>query len=237
MKKLGIIGGVGPLATAYFMDMLVRMTDADTDQQHPEIIIHSAPSIPDRTAYILGKSDESPLDKVVSIAKGLEAQGVSHIATPCITLHYFHDEISRTLGIPLINAVTVTDEYLCENGIHTAGIMATDGSVKGGVFDRFFQKTKCVYPSSQMQALVMDIIYGCVKSGKAVDMEKFDAVAGELREKGAQCIVLGCTELSVVKRDYNIGAGFIDAMEALALRSLEMCEAPIKPESKSLITK
>lgn len=237
MKKLGIIGGVGPLATAYFMDMLVRMTDADTDQQHPEILIHSAPSIPDRTAYILGKSDESPLDKVVSIAKGLESQGVSHIATPCITLHYFHDEISRMLGIPLVNAVSVTDEHLCENGIHTAGIMATDGSVKGGVFDRFFQNTKCVYPSSQMQALVMDIIYGCVKSGKPVDMEKFDAVAGELREKGAQCIVLGCTELSVIKRDYNIGADFIDAMEALALRSLEMCEAPIKPESKILITK
>ena len=68
-------------------------------------------------------------------------------------------------------------------------------------------------------------------------MEKFDAVACELREKGAQCIVLGCTELSVIKRDYNIGAGFIDAMEALALRSLEMCEAPVKFQSKSLITK
>ncbi len=237
MKTLGIIGGVGPLATAYFLDMLIRMTDAETDQQHPEMIIYNAPSIPDRTAYILGRSEESPLPKVISIAKQLEQQGVSHIATPCITLHRFHDEINRETSIPIINAVAEADEYLASNGIETVGIMATDGSVQGGVFERFFKKTKRVYPSEAMQAYVMDIIYKCVKSGRPVDMDKFRAVADELRRNGAQCIILGCTELSVVKRDCGIGAGFLDAMELLALRSLEMCGAPIKPECFDLITK
>lgn len=236
MKTLGIIGGVGPLATAYFLDMLVRMTDAETDQHHPEMIIYNAPSIPDRTAFILGKSDESPLPKVVSIAKRLEEQGVSHIATPCITLHRFHDEISREINIPLVNAVTAVDEYLAAMGIKKVGIMATDGSVRGGVFERFFSRTERVYPSPEKQAYVMDIIYNCVKSGRAVDMKKFRAVADELFQHGAECIVLGCTELSVVKHDYPIGAGFLDAMELLALRSLEMCGAGVKPEYADLIT-
>lgn len=236
MNTLGIIGGVGPLATAYFLDMLVRMTDAQTDQQHPDMIIYNAPSIPDRTSYILGKSDESPVPRVIEIAKKLEDQGVSHIAAPCVTLHRFHDEISGALSVPLINAVAETDEYLASHGIETAGIMATDGSVRGGVFKKYFKKTKCIYPSKMSQELVMEIIYGSVKSGRPVDMHRFCAIADELRSEGAQCIVLGCTELSIVRRDYDIGAGFLDAMEVLACASLRACGAPVKKEYEELIT-
>ena len=74
--SLGIIGGMGPMATAYFMELLIDMTKADSDKEHLEMIIYNVPAIPDRTAYILGKSPESPLPQLMRIAKNLKEQSV-----------------------------------------------------------------------------------------------------------------------------------------------------------------
>ena len=67
MNRLGIIGGLGPMATAYFMELVTKMTQADTDQEHIDMIIYSRPSIPDRTKYILGESKESPLPAMIEL--------------------------------------------------------------------------------------------------------------------------------------------------------------------------
>ena len=60
MRTLGVIGGLGPMATAFFMQMVIEMTEADRDQEHIEMLIHNCPSIPDRTSYIVGTSQENP---------------------------------------------------------------------------------------------------------------------------------------------------------------------------------
>ena len=88
---LGVIGGLGPLATAYFLELITKMTDAEKDQDHLEIIIHSKPSIPDRTEYILGKSNENPMQDFIAISKSLASAGTQCIAIPCMTAHYFYD--------------------------------------------------------------------------------------------------------------------------------------------------
>ena len=93
--RLGIIGGLGPMATAYFMELLINMTDAKCDQDHLEMIIYNCPSIPDRTAYILGKSNANPVVPIIKIGKKLKEQNVDCISIPCITAHYFHDEIEE----------------------------------------------------------------------------------------------------------------------------------------------
>ena len=89
MKKAGIIGGLGPKAMVYFLQLITEMTDAKTDQEHMELLIHSMPQTPDRTKFILGKSSENPLPFMMESGKELVSRGAEFIAIPCITAHYF----------------------------------------------------------------------------------------------------------------------------------------------------
>ena len=97
MKKLGIIGGLGPMATAYFLQLITQMSDAATDQEHMEIYVISKPSIPDRTDYILGLSDRSPAEEMSAVGAQLKSLGAELLAMPCVTGHYFHQEIEKNV--------------------------------------------------------------------------------------------------------------------------------------------
>lgn len=236
---LGVIGGLGPMATAYFMELVINMTDAQNDQDHLEMIIFNCPSIPDRTEYILGKTNNSPIVPMVDIGKQLHQLGVDYISIPCITAHYFFHELTKQIDVPIINALDETVLHLKENGIETAGIMATDGTITSRLFqDRLTSMgIDYIIPSHKAQRDTMDIIYNDIKAGRPADLEKFHRIATELRDNGAQVIILGCTELSLIKRDYNIGAGFIDVMEVLAKTSIVRCQRSLKKQYKCLITK
>lgn len=239
MKQLGVIGGLGPIATAYFMDLIIQMTDAKTDQEHMQMIIYSSPQIPDRTAYILGKSQESPGPLMIEIGKNLGSQRVDNIAIPCITAHYFHEELQREIGIPIIHLPQVVAKYLAEHSIGKVGIMATDGTVQSKLFQKELEHAglEAVIPSQEKQKYVMDLIYENVKAGLPADMEKFQDVSEELRGNGAEIIILGCTELSLIKRDEEIGSGYLDAMEVLAQEAILRSEAPLKKSFQELISR
>ena len=112
MSVLGIIGGLGPMATAYFLQLITEMTDASCDQEHIEILVHSKPQIPDRTSYILGKNEENPVTEMIRIGKKLSKQGAEVLAIPCITAHFFQREMEDALGVPIINAIEETALYL-----------------------------------------------------------------------------------------------------------------------------
>ncbi|MCR5196786.1 MAG: amino acid racemase [Pseudobutyrivibrio sp.] len=238
MKKLGIIGGLGPMATAYFMRRIIDMTDAKTDQENIEMIVYNCPSIPDRTGYILGKSKESPLPKMVEIANNLERQNIDYIAMPCITAHYFHDQLTDSVYVPISNGIKESAEYLKKEGINRVGIMATDGTAQMHLFDSVFKdyNIECVYPDSESQKLIMSIIYDDVKAGKPASMDNFYSVKKQLMEAGAQIIILGCTELSIVKRDNDIGPNVLDIIDVLAQDCVKKC-AVLRDEYKDLITK
>ena len=100
MNSLGVIGGLGPMATAYLLELITDMTDARTDQEHLDAIIFNRPSVPDRTAYILDHTKPSPVPPMIDIAQKLEALGVCALATPCVTAHSFHDELQSSVHIP-----------------------------------------------------------------------------------------------------------------------------------------
>ena len=89
-KTLGVLGGVGPLATIYFADLVVKMTDAKTDQEHISMVILNHGAIPDRTDYILDHSKPNPLPVMIADAKKLQAAGCDYIVIPCNTAHYFY---------------------------------------------------------------------------------------------------------------------------------------------------
>ena len=86
---LGILGGLGPIATAYFMELLIQMTKAEKDQDHLQMIIYNMPQIPDRTAYILGKSEENPVDEIIRLGKQLAVQGQAVLLFPVLRLITF----------------------------------------------------------------------------------------------------------------------------------------------------
>jgi len=237
-KELGVIGGLGPMATAYYIELVVKMTEAKYDREHVPMIIYNRPAIPDRTEYILGKSKDSPLDAMISIGRSLVSLGAEHIAIPCITAHYFYNELTDNIGVPIINIPGETADYLKANGIEKVGMMATDGTIYGGFFKSELESRgiKVVVPDENGQKKVMSIIYDDIKANRPFDLKNFKSVETELREKGAQIIILGCTELSLIKREGKTGPGFIDAMEVLAARSIELSGATLKKEHKSLIT-
>lgn len=225
MKKLGVIGGLGPMATAYFLQLLVQMTEARTDQEHIEVLLHSKPQIPDRTRFILGQSREDPLPQMVEIGRELAGQGAELIAVPCVTAHYFQKKLEDSIGIPVVDTIWETALSLKAAGVTKAGILATDGTIESGLFQRAFagEGISAMLPDRAGQQAVMQIIYQNVKAGQPVDSAAFWRVAEGLFGQGAQAVLLACTELSLVKRDFGLGEGFLDVMEVLARKAVLIC--------------
>lgn len=237
MALLGVIGGLGPMATAYFMELLTTMTDADKDQEHLKMIVYSAPDIPDRTEYILGKSNDSPLPGFVEAGRALRSMGVRLLAIPCITAHYFHNEIEAEIGVKTLHAINESAELLCAAGVQCVGLMATDGTIQSGLFQKALEEKGIgvILPSFEGQRRVMSLIYDDVKQGRAPNMAAFDQVKDELQNRGAQIILLGCTELSVIKRDHELGEGILDVMEVLASAAITACGKRVRAEYKQLV--
>ena len=225
------------MATAYLLQLIVDMTDAATDQEHLDAIIFNRPTVPDRTAYILDNTKPSPVPPMVDMAQKLESLGVCAIGTPCVTAHSFHEELQRSVHVPFIHMVQETAAYLKAAGCKKAGIMATTGTVRMGLFQTALTENDLEYalPNDEMQQNVMSLIYDNVKAGLPADMEKFRAVSDYLRKEGCDAIILGCTELSIIKRDNDIGSGYLDALEVLALTAILTCGKKVKPEYNSLL--
>lgn len=229
---------MGPLATAYFIELVVRMTDAQCDSDHIPMTVYSKPGIPDRTAYILGRSKESPLEAMIHWGKSLEEQGMDYIAIPCVTAHFFYEEIARTVHVPVIHMIRETVEYLEQNRITSVGLMATDGTIFGGFFQKELESKgiKVALPSVSGQQKMMDIIYKGLKADTPFPMSDFYEVELDLRDKGSQVIVLGCTELSLLMRNHSVGKGFLDATAVLARKSVQLCSSRLKREYDNIIT-
>ncbi len=238
MQKLGVIGGLGPMTTSYFIKMVVEMTDAKTDQEHIEMIIYHCPDIPDRTSYILGTSQEDPVPKMAEAGRELARQKAGLIAIPCVTASCFYHRLREAVPVRIINAPQEICSYVSARGYQCVGLMATTGMVESGLFQQAFQSSGCrlALPSEERQKDLMHVIYENIKANRPVDMERFSAVAKELRQRGAQLLLLGCTELSIIRERHEIGAGYLDAMQLMAKCAVEAC-GRLREEYRELVTK
>ena len=141
-NAVGVLGGVGPLATVYFMEMIIEMTDASKDQEHIDMLVSNHATIPDRTGFILGESSESPMDAMVEDAQMLETAGCSFVVIPCNTAHYFFEDIRNSVQIPVLNIIEETIDYAKKQGsqrkvpreIKKLGILATEGTISSGTY-------------------------------------------------------------------------------------------------------
>ena len=222
---LGILGGLGPMATVYFYELLTSHTKAACDQDHIDIIINSHATTPDRSAFITGRSDEDPLAVMVDDIRRMKTYGADLVAIPCNTAHYFYDKLKASTDLPILNIMEETAACLSSLGVKRAGILATDGTVYSGTYDRFLSAhgIDCIRPSVDDQKTVMRIIYDDIKNGKTPDVDAFLAVSERLRAMGADALILGCTELSLIKKHYRLPPYFIDSLDVLAASTIEAC--------------
>lgn len=226
-KKLGVIGGMGPKATQLFMGMVIDKTDADKDQDHIPMVVLNDTTIPDRTVAILSGDEAEVLGKLVDDAKLLEATGCKAIAIPCNTSHYFIDKVQDEVEIPIINMIKETVKYIFskKKNIRKVAILATDGTINVGVYQKECEilDIESYIPSKEKQAMVMDIIYNQVKRGKIGDYDMFLEIEKELKDAECDGAILACTELSCLREQHNLSDFYIDAMDVLVNKSIEMC--------------
>lgn len=222
---LGILGGLGPMATAYFYELLIQHTKASCDQDHIDIIINSHATTPDRSAFITGRSDDDPLAVMVDDIRRMKTYGADLVAIPCNTAHYFYDKLKASTDLPILNIMEETAAKLSSLGVKRAGILATDGTVYSGTYDRFLSAhgIDCIRPTADDQKTVMRIIYDEIKNGKTPDVDAFSAVSAHLLDAGADALILGCTELSLIKRQYPLPRHYIDSLDVLAASTITAC--------------
>ena len=227
-KTLGILGGLGPMSSVYFYKMITEHTAAKCDQDHIDVVLISGASVPDRTEFITGKSVISPLPAMKTGIHKLCATGADIIAVPCNTAHYFYNEMAKESSVPVLNIIEETVKQAKKAGAKKLGIMATKGTVSAGSY----QHTCAQYgmdfavPSESSTKLLMDIIYGCVKCAKEPDAAKLRYVAGELSDCGCDMLILGCTELSLIRAgEICPDCRFLDSLLVLAKVSIEKCGA------------
>lgn len=225
MRTLGIIGGLGPLATAYFYRRVVELTPAATDQEHIETWIRSCPQIPDRTAFLLGESAADPRPKMIEAGRSLVSCGADVLAIPCITAHAFHKDLEEGIGHPILHAIRELGEVCRKRGIRNLGIMATDGARKSGIYDEILEEAgiTCIWPEEPDQEKVMHMIYDDVKAGRILSETDFRSVGNALSARGAEGIVLGCTELSQATVTMELDPVYIDIIDVLAEACVREC--------------
>ncbi len=234
-QAVGVIGGVGPMATVYYMQRVIEMTKAGCDQEHINMLVFNDCDIPDRTAFITEKSPDNPLPVMVEDAKRLAQAGCEFVVIPCNTAHYFYDELEQAVEIPVVNIVEETIRYAKARvqDLSCVGIMATTGTIVTGTYQKYAERAGLSFavPDENEQDLLMQIIYDGVKAGKPVPRADFDRVANHLRAKGAQCLILGCTELSVLKRDLPINdPDVLDSIDVLASETVRRSGKPFTDE-------
>lgn len=223
---LGVLGGMGPLATIDFLQKLLAATPARTDQEHVPVVTASIPQIPDRAAAFRGEG-ESPLPAMIECGQRLVDAGVGLIVMPCNTAHLWYAPLQEALAIPMIHLVDAAlDDATALVGAHgRVGLLATDATITSGLYvNRKLEEGRAVQwllpTPSEMMELVMPGIQA-VKSGDRLLGEKLLVkAAAALAQRGAQAVVLGCTEIPVVLNSTNAPVPVVDATDSLARRSV-----------------
>ncbi|KGR76693.1 cysteate racemase [Ureibacillus sinduriensis] len=224
-KTLGIIGGVGPLATMFIGEMIVRRTSAAKDQEHVHTIIDNDTSIPDRTAYILDQTKENPVPYLIRDAEKLANAGADLICIPCNTAHTFYEELQAASPVPVLHMIRETAKRAADTGAKRVGILATDGTLASGVYQQALiqQDIEPIVPDIEIQHHVMSIIYDYVKAGKEVTMHQWDVVEQAMLQLDCDKIILGCTELSIVNKELKLDNRYIDSLMVLAESAILAC--------------
>jgi aspartate racemase len=216
---LGVIGGMGPLATADFFRKLIDATPARDDDEHIPVLIHSVPQIPSRPAAIL-RGGPSPLPALIEARDRLLRAGATMLAMPCNTAHLWYDDLVAGCAVPFVHIVDAVAE-LFPAGAHEFGIIATQATLRARVFERRLARRGIVLaaPDEATYDRAVQPAIEAVKRGATEEGGRLlePVIATEL-ERGAAAVVLACTELPIALDAIAspLRARCIDSTDALA---------------------
>ena len=226
---VGVVGGMGPEATADFYLKLLAVTPAAKDQDHLRVIIDSNGKVPDRVASILG-SGESSAPVLQDMAKGLQQAGAELLVIPCNTAHYYYDDVQAAVSIPVMHMQQEVMAYISkeaelnpENAMTRIGLLATAATVKTGLYQRFAAQAGIDIIDVEDEVQETLVTEG-IRAVKAGDKEKghdlLRQAALTLINRGALGIIAGCTEIPLVLTDGDLPVPVIDSTAILALATL-----------------
>ena len=232
-KVIGVLGGLGPWATVDFFEKILRLTPAQRDQDHLRILIDNNPKIPDRSPAIFG-TGEDPTPALVATAKNLERAGADFLVIPCNTAHAFYDRIQAAVSIPVLHIMEEVAAAASQEvpDLRIVGVLATAATMASGLYHRAFARigVDVIGPDSAGQVVVDQAIYG-VKAGRMgpeVTRGLVEVVEG-LVVRGAQALVLGCTELPFVLRPAHLNVPLLDSNLILARAAIRMATQAPQP--------
>ncbi len=226
-KSIGILGGMGPLATADLFRKITVLTKAGCDNDHIRVFIDSNPAIADRTAAILS-GGKDPLPEMRAALRSLEACGASCVIMPCNTAHYFLPVLQSETKLPFLSMLEATAKA-CARFYpgKTAAVLATKGTLATGLYDKALEKegVSFLIPEEAEKDTLMHLIYDVVKASKPLEPERetWKALLAGLRAKGADYFILGCTELPIVADTLQVEGPFIDPTAELAKAAIRFC--------------
>lgn len=231
-KTLGIIGGMGPLATADLFRKIVNLTDAACDGDHIRILIDSNTNIPDRTAAILSQGPD-PIPFMADSLRKLEDMGADCVVMPCNTAHYFLPRLQAMTKLPFLSMLEATAKTCAAQFPgKTAAVLATKGTLATGLYEDALaaQHVRCRIPEGREQDALMRIIYQGVKANQKTDFYRADMalVLNTLAIQGADYFILGCTELPLAVQRLALEIPMVDPTIELAKAAVRFCGYSVK---------
>jgi len=217
--KVGIIGGMGPEATVLLMARIIELTDASDDADHVPLIVDSNTQVPSRINAIIDGSGKSPATELANMAKNLESSGAKALAMPCNTAHYYSQAIEDAVSVPLLSMVDLTAKQISTQITpnSTVGVLASPAVAITGLYDKALSsyQLKTIYPHDQ--DLMLDAIQSIKKSSQIGEAHKImQDAALELNYRGADLLLIACSELSLAIEYLDSSYSVIDSMDVLA---------------------
>ncbi|MBK8323587.1 MAG: amino acid racemase [Betaproteobacteria bacterium] len=219
-RRVGILGGMGPAAALDLQAKILALTPATRDEDHLPVVTWNVPQIPDRVAAIEGRGP-SPLPAIAEGARSLEAAGAEAIAIACNTAHHWAEELRSLMRVPLLHIVDAVAEAIAARPARPAriGLMGTRGTLASGFYGRRLEALGFAWiaPDEACQAAFIDPAIAAVKrADRTGAVEHFSGAARDLRERGADLLLLGCTELPLALAGSGFETCSLDANHALA---------------------
>ena len=221
-KTVGVIGGLGPLATLDFFERVLKRTRAVKEQDHLRLIIDNNTKVPDRNAFMRGEGP-SPASALAASAKGLQEAGAEVIVMACNTTHIWEQDIRAAISVPFLSIIDETAAVVADLRPEAVGVLAVDACLKGGLYQAALTKAgiKPRLLSDDSQRTFMDLIYR-IKSGDTGETVKRAMVtlARRLETQGAEVIIAGCTEIPIVLSADDIDGELVSSTDVLVERTI-----------------
>lgn len=224
VKTAGIIGGMGPEATIDLMHRIVAHTKANDDADHVHCLVDQNPKIPSRIKVLLEGGNVSPGPCMAGMAKGLVEGGADFLCIPCNTAHNWYGEVAASVQVPVLNIIEIASAGAAEklgnpqSGKYMAGILASPAVRLTHLYEEPCRKNALVplYADEDMEKQLLAIIKR-VKAGDtgAKTREMYAEVVRHMENRGAQVLIVACTELGIL--DIKTGLPVVDAADALAM--------------------